>query len=64
MNEYCIGDYGRFQFTEWKKGTKKWFSLVAEVKSVDGKCVLLIDNDDFQYLPYKKDIEKFKREDK
>ena len=61
MNDYQIGDFGRFKFTVRYKGKHNWFDLYAEVTGLDNKFVWLTDNDGYQYLPHNKDVEYFKK---
>ena len=62
MKDLKVGDYGRFEFVLQRKGLITSFSLCATVKEIDGKYVLLTDNDDIEYLPKKADISSFHKE--
>ena len=64
MNEYQIGDYGRFHFTLFCKGLTTGFDLCATVIEFDRKRILLRDNDEIEYLPKRIDIDKFEKHDK
>jgi hypothetical protein len=60
INKLQPGDYGRFHFTQTFKGEITGFNLCAEVIELDGKRILLRDNDGIEYLPKKSDIDFFK----
>ena len=62
MTDLKPGDYGRFDFILRKKGLETSFSLHATVIELDGKYVLLKDNDYLEYLPKRVDIKNFKEE--
>jgi hypothetical protein len=71
MNDYNIGDYGRFSFTTRKK--RKYplagepyiimgFDLCGKVIESDNKNIIIQDNDDMIYLVAKKYIRSYKAE--
>ena len=62
MDRIKIGEFGRFIFTVKKKGFVTHFDLMATVIEIDGKYIMLRDNDDMIYLPKKSDIKSFERE--
>ncbi len=62
MEEIKLHDYGRFDFVLRKKGYVTPFNLVATVVEIDGKYILLRDNDDIVYLPKRSDIKSFEPE--
>jgi hypothetical protein len=61
MNEYQVGDYGRFHFKLTCRGVTTGFNLCATVIEFDRKRILLRDNDEIDYLPKKSDIDKFEK---
>ena len=64
MNKYTLGDYGRFDFILKKKGISTCFNLCATVMDIDGKYILICDNDEISYLVRQSDIKSFAPEKK
>jgi len=59
MTDLKPSDYGRFDFVLRRKGIVTPFNLCARVIEIDGKYILLRDNDDIEYLPKRTDIKSF-----
>ena len=64
MIELKPGYYGYFEFVLRKKGIVTPFSLHAQVIDIDGKYILLLDNDDVEYLPRRTDIKTFEAKER
>lgn len=71
MNEYNIGDYGRYSFTIKKKRKHPipgdsyiitGFDLCGTIVEADERNVIIQDNDDLIYLVAKKNIRSFQAE--
>jgi hypothetical protein len=50
MNELKVGDYDEAHFKYEKKKFKGGVTCYGEIKDMDGKYVLFVDNDEFPYL--------------